>query len=106
MGSGCGGLSLLRPRTFEKMDRFSVTAALDLLSGSLRLPGVGLEPRSPRALVELIGVLFRGVLLTSGPLVPDDSLLVLGLWGFEVGARGGFFGASSLLRVCRCRRPR
>jgi hypothetical protein len=88
------------------MDRFSVTAALDFLSSSLRFPGVGLEPRSPRALVELIGVLLRGVLLTSGPLVPDDSLLVTGLWGFEVGARDGFLGASSLLRVCRCRRPR
>ena len=61
------------------MDRFSVTAAPDLLSGSLRFPGAGLEPRSPRALVELIGVVLRGVPVPSGTLVPDDSLLVIGL---------------------------
>jgi hypothetical protein len=81
-GSGCDGFSLWRCKTLEKIDRFSAGAMLDLLSYSARLPGVGLEPRRPRALValvELIGVVLRGVLVTSGTLLRDESLLVIGL---------------------------
>ena len=78
--SCCAGLSLWRCKTFENIDLFSAGAVDDFLSCSwLRCPGVGLEPRRPRALVELIGVILRGVPDAFEALWRDGSLLVVGL---------------------------